>query len=142
MDGKMLQGLIMFKSWVDQELCQGGNGKRDVKMAENITTENLTKEIMVATSDSASKNGVFRGAFLWSRCHRVEQFCFLIAERGSGLGCKGGLMFGGCLPGMTLENSSKVGFSQDLDVNGWLENIILIVRSKKPLEGDGNHGFA
>jgi hypothetical protein len=125
-DGETFQSLIIFKSRVDQEFGQCGDGKRDVKATENITTENLTKEITVTISNSASKSVVLYGAFLWSRWHRVKLLCFIMSEGGLRLSSKGGLTFGGCLPGMALENPSKVGFGRELDVISHLENIITI----------------
>jgi hypothetical protein len=64
----------MFKGRIDREFCQCGDGKRDIHMTQNKSTEKLTKEIAVTTSDSVSKKSMLSSAFVVSRRHGVKQF--------------------------------------------------------------------
>jgi hypothetical protein len=66
-DGEALQGLTMFNGWVDQIFCQGGNSKRDIKMTENTTMENLTKEIVAAMSNSAKQEWRVQRCLPWDQ---------------------------------------------------------------------------
>jgi hypothetical protein len=103
--------------------------------------ENLTKEIVMSIPNIVSKGGILGSAFFRSGLHSVKHLCFFICEWGLGLSSERGFMLGGRFPRVTLEDSSQIRFSGELNVIRCLDNIIPVEGCKDSIEGDGDFGF-